>query len=220
MVYVLEDDKAILELVCYALQSQNIEAKGFENPLDFENALNKQIPQILVLDVMLPQKSGLEILQNLKENARTKSISVLMLSALGEEMDKVRGLELGACDYMSKPFGVMEFIARIKAILRRLDNKLDSIELDGLELCVNSHKITLDGESIELRLKEFELLSFLLQNLNRAFSREELLEIIWGYSYYKECRTIDIHIKNLREKLGKWGKRIQTIHGIGYKLNG
>ena len=219
MVYILEDDRNILDLILYALKSQNIESCGFDNVKDFYEALKVKIPQVLVLDVMLPDESGFSILQKLKENPNTRDISVLILSALSEEMDKVKGLELGACDYLSKPFGVMEFVARIRSILRRLHNTKKSLVFENLELDLSSHIVQLNGKNIHLTLKEFELLRLFLQNKNRVFSRDEILEILWGYSYTKESRTIDIHIKTLRAKLGDFSNYIQTIRGVGYKLS-
>lgn len=217
MVFVLEDDSNILELVLYALKSQNIPSQGFLDAKSFKEALKTTIPQVLVLDVMLPNASGFEILQEIKTNSATKEIAVLMLTALNDEFNKVKGLDLGADDYITKPFGVMEFIARIRAILRR-NKDADALSYGILELSYSTHSVRVDGEPINLTLKEFELLGFLLKSPNRVFNREELLEILWGYSY-AESRTIDIHIKTLRKKLGIAKKYIKTIHGVGYKIS-
>ncbi|MGI0406750.1 response regulator transcription factor [Helicobacter himalayensis] len=217
MVFVLEDDSNILELVLYALKSQNIESQGFLDVKAFKEALKTTIPQVLVLDVMLPNASGFEILKELKTNSVTKDIAVLMLTALNDEFDKVKGLDLGADDYITKPFSVMEFIARIRAILRR-NKDVDSLSCGILELSYSTRSVRVNGELINLTLKEFELLGFLLKSPNRVFNREELLEILWGYSY-AESRTIDIHIKTLRKKLGIAKKYIKTIRGVGYKIS-
>lgn len=217
MVYVLEDEKSILELVVYALNSQNILACGFDEVKAFQDALKKEIPKIAILDVMLPNTSGFEVLKSLKSNPKTKNICVLMLTALSDEYEKVKGLDLGADDYITKPFGIMELIARVRVILRRLDTDTPDFTLNGLEFSNTKHEVRINGEKIKLTLKEFELLGFLLKNPNRAFMREEIMHILWG-NYESYSRTLDIHIKTLRQKLGDYGQIIKTIHGIGYKL--
>lgn len=171
MVYVLEDDESILELILYALKSQNIKALGFKHPDEFSKALLNNKPQIVVLDLMLPSKSGFEITKELKNNPATKSISILILSALNSEMDKVKGLELGADDYIAKPFGVMEFIARIKTIQRRLKPQNQKLEFEGLSMDLIAHNLKINDNFVELTLKEFELLKLLLQNCERVFKR-------------------------------------------------
>ncbi|PZT48528.1 DNA-binding response regulator [Helicobacter valdiviensis] len=218
MVYILEDESSILELVLYALKSQNIEAKGFSNAQDFFEELKNKLPKVVILDVMLPGIGGFEVLEKLKKSPKTRNIGVLMLTALSSEYEKVKGLDLGADDYITKPFGVMELLARVRVILRRLENKEEEILLDGLEFSTRSHRVVVDGKRIELTLKEFELLGFLLKNIDRTFSRDELFEVLWGYSYTNESRTLDVHIKTLRQKLGSWGSKIKTIRGIGYKI--
>ncbi|OCR05499.1 DNA-binding response regulator [Helicobacter pullorum] len=219
MIYVLEDDNSILELILYALKSQNIEAKGFSEPLALQEAIKEEIPQILILDVMLPGISGFEILREIKNSEKTKGISVLMLSALNSELDKVKGLDCGADDYITKPFGVMEFLARIRALLRRVEAKKDEIIFGELEYSSIKHSVTLRGKKVDLTLKEFEILGLLLKNIQRAFSRDEILEILWGDSYNAESRRVDIHIKTLRQKLGDFGEHIKTIRGIGYQFS-
>ena len=218
MIFVLEDDESILELILYALKSQNIKAQGFLNVADFKNALQKEgLPQLLILDIMLNDDNGFEILKTLKNNAKTKNISVLILTALGSEYEKVKGFDLGADDYMTKPFGVMEFLARVRAILRRLPQ--ENQELEYKIFSEQSHSVKINNENIYLTFKEFELLGFLLKNKYHAFNREELLEKLWGYSSNAETRTIDAHIKSLRKKLGAWGTSyIETIRGLGYKI--
>lgn len=220
MVYILEDDNAILELIMYALKSQNIESKGFSRVEELYAALKERVADILVLDVMLPCENGFEVLSKLKDSNATKDMTIIMLTALNSEYDKVRGLDLGADDYITKPFGVMEFLARIRAILRRknVDKSID-ISLDGLSYSSTKHTIELDSKPLKLTFKEFELLGFLLKNEERVFSREELSQILWGHSLLKDSRTIDIHIKSLRKKLGAWGRHIKTIHSVGYKLS-
>ena len=218
MIYVLEDDNSILELVLYALKSQNLKAKGFSEPLALQEALKQEIPQILILDVMLPCMSGFEILKEIKKNKNTKEIAVLMLSALNGELDKVKGLDFGADDYITKPFGIMELLARIRALLRRKENGKDESIWGDLEYSYSKHSIKLKGKKIVLTLKEFEILGLLLKNIERAFSRDEILEILWGDSFSSESRRVDIHIKTLRQKLGDWGDHIKTIRGLGYQF--
>jgi len=219
LVYVLEDDKAILDIVLYALKSQNIEAKGFSEFTQLESALKDSIPQILVLDCLLPGMNGFEILQRIKSNPNTQKISVLMLTALDSEIDKVKGLDYGADDYMSKPFGVMEFLARIRAILRRKNGDKDEIVFKNCTYSITNHQVKINNKPIPLTLKEFELLGLFLKNQERAFNREEILEALWGYDYGTHSRTLDIHIKTLRQKLGDFGHHIQTIRGMGYKFS-
>ena len=218
MIYVLEDDNSILELVLYALKSQNLKAKGFSEPLALQEALKQEIPQILILDVMLPCMRGFEILKEIKKNKNTKETAVLMLSALNGELDKVKGLDFGADDYITKPFGIMELLARIRALLRRKENGKDEIILGDLEYSYSKHSVKLKGKKIVLTLKEFEILGLLLKNIERAFSRDEILEILWGDSFSSESRRVDIHIKTLRQKLGDWGDHIKTIRGLGYQF--
>lgn len=218
MVYVLEDDESILELILYALKSQNISALGFTHPREFEKALQSKKPQIVVLDIMLPSKSGLDIIKELKNNPQTKDIAILLLSALSSEMDKVKGLELGADDYIAKPFGVMEFIARIKTIQRRLKSQNEKLKFRGLSMDLIAHTLKINGNFIELTLKEFELLKLLLQNRERVFKRDDILELVWGYAC-TSSRTLDIHINTLRTKLGEFGKHIKTIRAVGYKFS-
>ncbi|KAA8707294.1 response regulator transcription factor [Helicobacter canis] len=220
MVYVLEDDNSILELVLYALASQNIEAKGFDNALDFNASLTQELPTLIVLDLMLPNENGLSILKRLREKSKTRNIPVIILSALGSEYDKIKGLDLGADDYLSKPFSALELLARIRALLRRYSgDDFGDLVLDSLSLSPKRHTITIDNQEIKTTLKEFELLACLLKNPDRTFSREELLDIVWGYEPSGETRTVDMHINTLRNKLGSFGKKIETIRGVGYKLN-
>lgn len=219
MIYVLEDDEGILELILYALKSQNISALGFTHPREFEKALQSKKPQIVVLDIMLPSKSGLDIIKELKNSPQTRDIAILLLSALSSEMNKVKGLELGADDYIAKPFGVMEFIARIKTIMRRLKPQSQKLEFKALTMNLQEHTLKINDDFINLTLKEFELLKLLLENAERVFSRDDILELVWGYAYTGGSRTLDIHINTLRTKLGALGKHIKTIRGVGYKFS-
>lgn len=220
MVYILEDDESILELILYALNTQSIDAQGFKKPSDFWTALNEQKPLAIVLDVMLPQEDGISILKRLRHNMQTKDIPIMVLTALGSELDKVKGLDSGADDYLSKPFGVMELLARIRVLLRRVKRKVDGdIVIADLNISYSKRTVLLHSVPIVLTLKEFELLYFFANNLDRAFTREELLNELWNYSLSSaETRTVDMHINTLRQKLGDWGKRIKTVRGVGYKL--
>ena len=219
MVYLLEDDESIRKFVVYALNSTAIETEGFERPTDFYEAIRKKLPELILLDIMLPEEDGLSILKKLKERAETKNIPVIMLTAKGTEYDKVIGLDSGADDYVAKPFGTMELISRIKAVLRRAGTKnKEEYSIGGLYVCPDKHIIRATGEDITLTLKEFELLKLLLEGAGTVFSREQLLENIWGYEYDGENRTVDVHINSLRQKLGECGNLIKTVRGMGYKI--
>ena len=219
MVYLLEDDESIRKFVVYALNSTAIETEGFERPTDFYEAIRKKLPELILLDIMLPEEDGLSILKKLKERAETKKIPVIMLTAKGTEYDKVIGLDSGADDYVAKPFGTMELISRIKAVLRRAGTKnKEEYSIGGLYVCPDKHIIRANGEDITLTLKEFELLKLLLEGAGTVFSREQLLENIWGYEYDGENRTVDVHINSLRQKLGECGNLIKTVRGMGYKI--
>lgn len=217
MIYVLEDDASILELILYALKSQNLQAKGFQNVESFKKELQNP-PDILILDIMLGNDDGFEVLKSIKKNPKTEKINVLILTALGNEIEKLKGFDLGAEDYMTKPFGVLELLARIRVMLKRLPQNEEIVELKDLVLNKKQHFIKINNENIGLTLKEFELLAFLLENKKRLFNREELLSYLWRYSPNAETRTVDAHIKTLRKKLGTWAENIETIHGIGYKI--
>lgn len=220
MIFILEDDEGILSLVLYALNSANLKAKGFSLPKEFWEAMAKEEPSCVVLDVMLPQEDGLSVLRKMRQNHKTKNIPVIMLTALGSEFDKIKGLDSGADDYLTKPFSALELIARIKALLRRSHTQGDlEMSFGDLKYSKISHSVSISGESLHLTLKEFELLGLLMNSPNRVFTREELLEIVWGYNI-SGTRTIDIHINTLRSKLGKYGKCIKTIRGVGYQFSG
>ena len=220
MIYCVEDDLSIRELMLYTLRASGFEAVGFEDGESLFKALNKQIPRLILLDVMLPGMDGIEILKKLRENPGTSRVPVIMASARGTEYDKVVGLDLGADDYLAKPFGMMEMVSRIRAVLRRSasDNKAVSLALGGLHMDVAGHIVTADGIRMSLTLKEFELLRLFLTSPGRVFSREHLLEQVWGTDYIGESRTVDVHIATLRTKLGRCGDYIRTVRGVGYRM--
>ena len=218
-IFCVEDDESIRDLILYALKSAGFEAEGFESAKDFEARLSECTPSIALLDIMLPGKDGIKILKDIRKNEATKSLPVIMITAKGTELDKVKGFDCGADDYVTKPFGVMELISRIKAVLRRSGVKADTVlEYDGIALNVKSRTLTVDGESVEVTYKEFELLRLLLENRGTAVERGVLLDKIWGYHFEGESRTLDVHIGSLRHKLGAKGALIKTIRNVGYKI--
>lgn len=220
MIYLVEDDDSIRELVTYTLRSTGMEAKGFSTPAEFWSAMEKKLPELILLDIMLPEEDGLEILKKIRKNSKTKSVPVIMLTAKGTEYDQVVGLDCGADDYIPKPFGMMALVARIKAVLRRSEKALPEKVLEMGSLIVNStrHTVHVAGESVSLTLKEFELLCLLLENPGVVFTRDQLLNQIWGYAFDGESRTVDVHVRHLRQKLGDCGKYIETVRGIGYRV--
>ena len=221
MIYLVEDDNSIRELVLYTLNSSGLEAEGFERPSAFWSAMERRKPELVILDIMLPEEDGLSILRRLRESDR--QLPVMMLTAKGTEYDKVVGLDSGADDYMAKPFGMMELMARVKALLRRAstqDARSDQYELGRLALNTAQHTVKVDGENVVLTLKEFELLELLLANKGMVFSRDQLLNRVWGYAFDGENRTVDVHIRTLRQKLGPCGDYIETVRGVGYKIGG
>ncbi len=221
MIYFLEDDTSIRELVVYTLNSTGFEAEGFDKPSAFWLALEQKLPQLILLDIMLPEEDGLSVLSKLRTGMMTKKLPVIMLTAKGSEYDKVVGLDLGADDYIPKPFGMMELVARVRAMLRRTAPTDSTDEYAIKELYVNPsrHIVKVGDELITLTLKEFNLLCFLLSNSDIVFTRDQLLNEIWGYSFDGESRTVDVHIRSLRTKLGTSGDIIETIRGIGYKIS-
>lgn len=227
MIYIVEDDANIRELVCYTLTNLVTTTVGFEENESFEFALNEELPDLIILDLMLPKKDGLTILKELREKPETNSIPVLILSAKESEFDKVTGLNLGADDYLAKPFGAMELTARVNALLRRshfknfneIDDITTAIEFGPLKLDQLAHEFLLNNEPINLTRKEYTLLHLFIKNPKSAFSREQLLDLIWGYQYDGESRTLDVHVASLRQKLGKFGNQIETIRGFGYRFN-
>ncbi|MBQ4577615.1 MAG: response regulator transcription factor [Clostridia bacterium] len=223
MIFLVEDDAGIRELVIYALSNSGFPAQGFDTPSAFWQALAKQQPRMILLDIMLPEEDGLQILRKLRADPATRRTPVIMLTAKGSEYDKVLGLEAGADDYIPKPFGMMELIARVKALLRRTDdreNPTGSYTAGSLEVQPDRHLVTVEGQPVALTLKEFELLVMLLKNRGMVLTRDQLLNQIWGYSFDGENRTVDVHIRTLRQKLGAAGDLIETVRGVGYKIGG
>ena len=222
MIYLLEDDDSIRELVTYTLNSQGMEAEGFARPSQFWKALNQRMPSLVLLDIMLPEEDGMAILKKLRGSAVTKKIPVIMLTAKGSEYDIVRGLDVGADDYIPKPFRMMELISRIRALMRRTsaENKSKSIRLGPLYVCPSQHIVKVNDKQVILTLKEFELLCLLLSKREMVFTRSQLLNQIWGYEFDGESRTVDVHIRSLRQKLGEAGECIETVRGVGYKIGG
>ena len=204
MIYCVEDDDNIRELVIYTLETTGLKARGFADGSAFTEALAFETPELILLDIMLPGEDGLEILKKLKCSSKTKSIPVIMVTAKGSEYDKVIGLDSGADDYVTKPFGMMELVSRIKAVLRRSkgSQERENPEIQGVHIDVKKHEVTVDGRTVPLTLKEFELLE------------------IWGYDFDGETRTVDVHIRTLRQKLGEKGEIIQTVRGVGYRIGG
>ena len=220
MIYCVEDEKNIRELLVYTLGGSGFEAKGLSNGKELKKALKEEIPELILLDIMLPGEDGYAVLEYLKGRPDTRDVPVIMVTAKEEEDDKVRGLEGGADDFITKPFGMMEFMARIKAVLRRSKKQEQPKEYHcrGLTVDVKSRKVWDEDRSVDLTLKEFELLRYLLENRGTVLSREKILEKIWGYEIYGETRTVDVHIRTLRQKLGKSGSLIETVRGVGYRI--
>ena len=223
MVYLVEDDESIRELVVYTLNSQGIEAEGFSMPSDFWETLEKRVPDLILLDIMLPEEDGLTILQKLRKRSDTKQVPIAMLTAKGSEYDTVKGLDSGADDYIPKPFRMMELVSRVKALLRR-SGKSEGTDTEytmgNLYVSQKKHQVKVDGEEITLTLKEFEILLLLLSNPGIVFTRAQLLDKIWGYQFDGESRTVDVHIRTLRQKLKDAGHYIETVRGMGYKIGG
>lgn len=220
MIFCVEDDEGIRNMVMYTLEASGFEVQGFENGKTFFSALLMNRPDLILLDIMLPDMDGISILKRLKKDKATKAIPVIMATAKGTEYDKVIGLELGADDYLAKPFGMMEMVSRVKAVLRRTQPESDQkvLEVGGLALDLNGHIVKVDGQRVQLTLKEYELLRLFMENIGRAFTREQLLLKIWESDYFGETRTVDVHIGTLRTKLGEYGKMIRTVRGVGYRM--
>lgn len=220
MIFCVEDDAGIRDLMIYTLNASGFRAVGFENAREFYAALADDTPELIMLDIMLPGEDGISILKRLKADARTADIPVIMATAKGNEYDKVIGLDLGADDYLAKPFGMMEMASRVRAVLRRSGRAAEKqlIRVGGLEMNLGEHIVTADGIRIQLTLKEFELLRTFMTNPGRAFTREQLLSSVWCEDFLGETRTVDVHVGTLRQKLGSCGKYIRTVRGVGYKL--
>ncbi len=220
-IYCVEDDEDIRELIVYALNNSGYEALGFENSNDFYNMIKTSLPNLVLLDIMLPGDNGLLILENIRNNPNTKDIPVIMVSARSSEFDKIKGLDLGADDYITKPFSVMELISRVKALLRRTsipNNSTNLLIVNDIIINYEKRLVTIDEDPIKLTYKEFELLFYLFTNQDIVLTRDKIMNEIWGFDFEGESRTVDVHIGTLRQKLGENGKVIQTIRNVGYKV--
>lgn len=220
MIFCVEDDSGIRDLMIYALGSAGFEAQGFTRGSELFEALKGGKPELIMLDIMLPGEDGIEILKRLRQNAATAEIPIIMATAKGTEYDKVIGLDLGADDYLAKPFGMMEMVSRVRAVLRRAKNggTAKILRIDGLELDAGGHTVTVDGARVQLTLKEYELLKIFMENTGLVFTREQLLQSVWDTDYIGETRTVDVHIGMLRTKLGGYGDYIETVRGVGYRF--
>jgi two-component system alkaline phosphatase synthesis response regulator PhoP len=222
MIWCVDDDNTIRDIEVYTLTQTGFEAKGFADGISMLEALKTEKPELIVLDIMLPGKDGVEILKEIRSNPETRKIPVIMATAKGTEMDKIQGLDTGADDYLVKPFGVMEMVSRIKAVLRRCepDEKEEVLSIGEITLSDKEHLVTVNGEKVVLTFKEFEILKLFMSNPGIVFSRDKLLSEVWGIDYLCESRTVDMHIKTLRQKLGDAGALIETVIGVGYKMEG
>ncbi|MEE1024108.1 MAG: response regulator transcription factor [Acutalibacteraceae bacterium] len=222
MIWCVDDDNTIRDIEVYTLTQTGFEAKGFSDGISMLEALKTEKPELIVLDIMMPGMDGVEVLKEIRNRTDTRKIPVIMATAKGTEMDKIQGLDTGADDYLVKPFGVMEMVSRIKAVLRRCtpEEVTDVISIAEITLNDKEHTVSVNGENVALTFKEFEILKMFMSNPGVAFSREKLLSEVWGIDYLGESRTVDMHIKTLRQKLGESGKRIETVIGVGYRMEG
>ena len=220
MIYLLEDDDSIRKLVIYALQSQNFEAKGFDTPTRFWAAMREEKPKLVLLDIMLPEQDGISILQQLRAQQETRHLPVIIITAKNTEYDRVEGLDAGADDYISKPFGMMEMVSRVRAVLRRTDTggNVKVLESGSLRVCPERHEVSVDGREVVLTYKEFQLICLLMENRGLVLTRDALMSKIWGLAAERENRTLDVHIRTLRAKLGSAGNAIETVRGVGYRF--
>ena len=219
MIWCVDDDDAIRDIEVYTLQSTGFEARGFSDGASMFEALQTEKPQLIIMDIMLPGEDGVELLKKLRAAPATKKIPVIMATAKGLEYDKIQSLDLGADDYLVKPFGVMEMVSRVKAVLRRCTpEQSETLSVLGLTVNIAARTVTADGEKIQLTYKEFEILRLLMSHIGTVFTREQLLSEVWGTDYYGETRTVDMHIKTLRQKLLKYGALIQTVIHVGYRM--
>ena len=219
-IYCVEDDQNIRDLVVYALGTDGFGAKGFEKSSELYEEMKKELPVLILLDIMLPEEDGMQILRHIRSDMTTRNIPVIMLTAKSAEFDKVMGLDSGADDYITKPFGVMEMISRVKAVLRRAGSVSEEtrLVLGGIILDAESHVVTVNGERVAFTYKEFELLQYLMKNEGIVLTRDKLMPAVWGFDFEGESRTVDMHIKTLRQKLGSCGSMIETVRGVGYKI--
>ncbi len=221
MIYFVEDDNSIRKLVLYSLESAGLEAEGFAHPSAFWAAMERAVPQVILLDIMLPGEDGISILKKLRSDSRTRKTQVILLTAKSSEYDKVVGLDAGADDYVSKPFGMMELMARVRSALRRAGNAAEDTPvytLGPLNVDTGRHLVRVGEETVTLTLKEFQVLCLLLEHQDTVFTRDQLLNAVWGYEFDGASRTVDVHIRTLRQKLGEAGELIQTVRGVGYKI--
>ena len=220
MIWCIDDDNTIREIEVYTLEQTGFTARGFADGVSMLEALKTEIPELIVLDIMMPELDGIEVLKRLRSDPKYKDIPVIVATAKGTEMDKIGGLNSGADDYLVKPFGVMEMVARVNAVLRRTTKvePIDDITVGAITLKEKEHKVIADSKKIELTHKEFEMLKFFMLNPGMVFSRDKLMSEIWGVDYICETRTVDMHIKTLRQKLGSAGGQIKTVIGVGYRL--
>ena len=219
-IYCVEDDQNIRDLVVYALGTAGFGARGFEKSSELYEEMKKELPVLILLDIMLPEEDGMQILRHIRSDMTTRNIPVIMLTAKSAEFDKVMGLDSGADDYITKPFGVMEMISRVKAVLRRAGSVSEEtrLVLGGIILDAESHVVTVNGERVAFTYKEFELLQYLMKNEGIVLTRDKLMSAVWGFDFEGESRTVDMHIKTLRQKLGSCGSMIETVRGVGYKI--
>ena len=218
MIYLLEDDDSIRDLVIYTLNSQGLEAQGFALPSAFWAAVEERVPSLVLLDIMLPEEDGISVLKKLRTASRTERVPIIMLTAKCTEYDKVLGLDAGADDYVAKPFGIMELLSRIRALLRRTNTESRAYHCGCLSVDPGRHTVTVEGKEVTLTQKEFEVLCLLLKNQGQVLSRDRLIEEVWGYAFAGETRTVDVHIRTLRQKLGAAGGYVETVRGYGYKI--
>ena len=217
-IYIVEDDPQILELESYALESSGFQTEGFTEGTSFLHALSREIPALVLLDVMLPGESGLDLLKRLRSQPDTAALPIILVTAKSSELDTVRGLDLGADDYISKPFGVMELVSRVKARTRHQKKDEQTLRYGSIAINEVSHSASVAGAPVELTYKEYELLLLLMRNMGRVLTRDQIMERIWGFDYSGSSRTLDMHIKTLRQKLGEAGRSIQTIRNVGYRM--
>ncbi len=220
-IWCVEDDESIREIEMYTLQTMNFKTRSFENGTSFFKALKEKKPDLVILDLMLPDEDGSDILRRIRGNSATKELPVIIASAKTTEYDKVKNLDSGADDYLTKPFGMMEMVSRVKAVLRRTQRReeKDRIERDGVKILLKRHEVLVNGEEIELTLKEYGLLKLLITHPETVFSREEIMDQIWETGFYGETRTVDVHVRTLRQKLSEAGKHIETVRGVGYRYH-
>lgn len=220
MIWCVDDDSTIRDIEVYTLTQTGFDAKGFADGISMLEALKNEKPELIVLDIMLPGRDGVDVLKEIRSNPETRKIPVIMATAKGTEMDKIQSLDTGADDYLVKPFGVMEMVSRIKAILRRCepDEKEEVLSVGEITLSDKKHLVTVSGEKVVLTFKEFEILKLFMSNPGIVFSRDKLLSVVWGVDYLGESRTVDAHIKTLRQKLGDAGSCIETVIGVGYRM--